>query len=95
MVTVAALILPAVLVLARGHSLPGVGEPRHAFGSQVDNPLQRQRRNVAAHHELHRTFRWHIGKGNLADAGQALDKFRPVPGAARDLRRSAGEHERQ
>jgi Ca2+:H+ antiporter len=36
-VTVAALILPAVLVLARGHSLPGVGEPRHAFGSQVEH----------------------------------------------------------
>jgi Ca2+:H+ antiporter len=36
-VTVTALILPAVLVLSRGHSLPGVGEPRHSFGSQVEH----------------------------------------------------------
>ncbi len=36
-VTVTALILPAVLVLARGHSLPGVGEERHAFGRQVEH----------------------------------------------------------
>jgi Ca2+:H+ antiporter len=35
-VTVTALILPAVLVLARGHSLPGVGGPRHSFGSQAE-----------------------------------------------------------
>ncbi|HTV20695.1 MAG TPA: hypothetical protein VMG12_18555 [Polyangiaceae bacterium] len=36
-VTVTALILPAVLVLARGNSLPGVGKPRHSFGSQVEH----------------------------------------------------------
>ena len=36
-VTVTALILPAVLVLARGQSLPGVGEPRHSFGSQAEH----------------------------------------------------------
>jgi Ca2+:H+ antiporter len=37
LVTVTALILPAVLVLARGHSLPSVGESRHSFGGQVDH----------------------------------------------------------
>lgn len=36
-VTVTALILPAVLVLARGHSLPGIGQPRHSFGGQVEH----------------------------------------------------------
>jgi Ca2+:H+ antiporter len=36
-VTVTALILPAVLVLARGHSLPGVSEPRHSFGTQAEH----------------------------------------------------------
>jgi Ca2+:H+ antiporter len=37
MVTVIALILPAVLVLARGHRLPVVGEQRHSFGTQVEH----------------------------------------------------------
>jgi Ca2+:H+ antiporter len=37
LVTVTALILPAVLVLARGHSLPSVGESRHSFGGKVDH----------------------------------------------------------
>src|SRR5438270_50088 len=37
LVTVTALVLPAILVLAREHSLPGVGEPRHSFGSQVEH----------------------------------------------------------
>jgi Ca2+:H+ antiporter len=36
-VTVTALILPAVLVLARGGSLPSVGETRHAFGGQAEH----------------------------------------------------------
>jgi Ca2+:H+ antiporter len=36
-VTVTALILPAVLVLARGGSLPSVGESRHSFGTQVEH----------------------------------------------------------
>jgi Ca2+:H+ antiporter len=36
-VTVTAMILPAVLVLARGHSLPGVGEARHAFGRGAEH----------------------------------------------------------
>jgi Ca2+:H+ antiporter len=37
MVTVIALILPAVIVLARGQSLPVVGEARHSFGHQVEH----------------------------------------------------------
>jgi Ca2+:H+ antiporter len=37
LVTVTALILPAVLVLARGHSLPSVGQERQSFGSQVEH----------------------------------------------------------
>ena len=37
LVTVTALILPAVLVLVRGNALPQVGEPRHSFGSQVEH----------------------------------------------------------
>jgi Ca2+:H+ antiporter len=37
LVTVIALILPSVLVLARGHSLAVVGEARHSFGTQVEH----------------------------------------------------------
>ncbi len=37
LVTVTALILPAVLVLSRGQSLPEVGEHRRSFGSQVEH----------------------------------------------------------
>src|SRR6195256_640464 len=37
LVTVTALILPAVMVLARGGSLSSVGEARHPFGSQVEH----------------------------------------------------------
>ena len=37
LVTVIALILPGVLVLARGHSLPSVGVARQSFGSQVEH----------------------------------------------------------
>ena len=37
LVTVTALILPAVLVLARGGSLPSVGLPRQSFGSQAEH----------------------------------------------------------
>lgn len=37
LVTVTALVLPAVLVLARGHALPGVGEIRRSFGSQAEH----------------------------------------------------------
>jgi Ca2+:H+ antiporter len=36
-VTVTGLILPAVLVLARGGNLPGVGEARHSFGTQAEH----------------------------------------------------------
>jgi Ca2+:H+ antiporter len=36
-VTVTAMILPAVLVLARGHSLPTVGEARHSFGHEAEH----------------------------------------------------------
>lgn len=37
MVTVAALIIPAILVLARGHALPGVGISRESFGRQAEH----------------------------------------------------------
>jgi Ca2+:H+ antiporter len=37
LVTVTAWILPAVLVLSRGQSLPAVGEERHSFGGQVEH----------------------------------------------------------
>ena len=37
LVTVTALILPAVLVLARGRSLPSVGVTRQSFGSQLEH----------------------------------------------------------
>jgi Ca2+:H+ antiporter len=37
LVTVTALILPAVLVLARGGSLPSVGVERQSFGSQAEH----------------------------------------------------------
>jgi Ca2+:H+ antiporter len=37
LVTVMALILPALLVLVRGHSLPMVGQTRHSFGGQVEH----------------------------------------------------------
>jgi Ca2+:H+ antiporter len=36
-VTVTALILPALLVLARGHRLPAINEARHVFGAQVEH----------------------------------------------------------
>src|SRR5262249_25660065 len=37
MVTVVALVLPSVLVIARGHGLPTVGEHRGEFGMQVEH----------------------------------------------------------
>jgi Ca2+:H+ antiporter len=37
LVTVTALILPAVLVLVRGRGLSSVGEARHSFGAQVEH----------------------------------------------------------
>lgn len=37
LVTVTAMILPAVLVLAQGHGLPVVGEKSHAFGPHVEH----------------------------------------------------------
>ena len=37
MVTVAALIIPGILVLARGHGLPGVGVVRESFGAQAEH----------------------------------------------------------
>jgi Ca2+:H+ antiporter len=37
LVTVTALILPAVLVLARGGSLPSIGTPHQSFGSKVEH----------------------------------------------------------
>ncbi len=37
LVTVTALLLPAVLVLSRGQALPQLGEHRHSFGSQVEH----------------------------------------------------------
>jgi Ca2+:H+ antiporter len=37
LVTVSALILPAILVLVRGQPLASVGVERHSFGSQVDH----------------------------------------------------------
>jgi Ca2+:H+ antiporter len=37
MVTVAALIIPAILVLSRGQSLPVVGDVRRSFGSQAEH----------------------------------------------------------
>lgn len=37
LVTITALVLPAVLVLVKGGNLPAVNEPRHAFGSQLEN----------------------------------------------------------
>jgi Ca2+:H+ antiporter len=37
LVTVIALILPAVVVLSRGQSLPVVGEPRQSFGAHIDH----------------------------------------------------------
>jgi len=37
LVTITALVLPAVLVLVGGGSLPAVSEPRHSFGSQLEH----------------------------------------------------------
>jgi len=37
LVTVTALILPAVVVLSRGQPLPAVGEERHSFGTQIEH----------------------------------------------------------
>jgi Ca2+:H+ antiporter len=37
LVTVTALVLPTVLVLARGRGLPTVGEERHAFGGHIEH----------------------------------------------------------
>jgi Ca2+:H+ antiporter len=37
LVTIAALVLPAVVVLARGGNLPSISEPRHPFGSDLEN----------------------------------------------------------
>src|SRR5205085_882528 len=37
LVTVIGLILPAVVVLSRGQSLPSVGEPRQSFGSNIEH----------------------------------------------------------
>jgi Ca2+:H+ antiporter len=37
LVTIAALVLPAVVVLVRGGNLPSIGEHRHAFGSDLEH----------------------------------------------------------
>ena len=68
-----------------------LGEPR-ALGGEIDNVLERQRRHLPAHHELHRAFR-RGGRGrNVGHAREPLDEFSPAFGARLALGRGAGEH---
>ena len=63
-----------------GHFL---GEPR-ALGGKIDHALQRQRRDLAAHDELHGALRRGIcGEGNVGDAREPLHEFRPAAARAR------------
>ena len=68
-----------------------LGEPR-ALGGKIDHALERQRRHLAAHDELHRALRRGRRRGNLGHARQPLDEFGPALGArlaSRPTRRPA------
>ena len=68
-------------------------QPR-ALGGEVDHALERQRRDLAAHDELHRALRRRVGERDVGDARQPLDELGPALGARARLRRRADQHER-
>src|SRR5262249_45290522 len=61
-------------------------QPR-ALGREIDHALERQRRGLAAHQELHRALRRRIREGDVAEAGEALQEFSPPPGPLLGVRR--------
>ena len=61
----------------------------------IDHALQRQRRDLAAHQQLHRAFRRAVGEGDVGQPRHALDDVAPARRALLGLGRGAGQHQRR
>src|ERR1700684_4616133 len=57
-----------------------LGQPR-ALGGEIDHAFQRQRRNLAPHHELHGALGGCVGEGDVSNPRQPLHELRPPGGA--------------
>ena len=68
---------------------------RARSAAKIDHALERQRRDLAAHDELHRALRRRIGKGDVGDAREPLHEFGPAPGPRLGLGRRADQHQRK
>ena len=65
---------------------------RACSAAKIDHALERQRRDLAAHQQLHRALRRGVGEGDVAEPRQPLDHVAPALGArlrSRPTRRPA------